>query len=106
MALFNPVSATPDVVAANKVKQSSNTLYQILLREYTENYNTVWHNRQASPIAVVAAMGTEAVKLFTLSAELAAVLAAAGANVPTSIPDDYQYVADQDGSIVVSRKAV
>ena len=65
-APFSVASPTPDVAAATQVKVAGNQLFQMMLRSYQGSYNLVWTNPNATPDKIVTAMGTDAVKLFTL----------------------------------------
>ena len=99
----------PATIAANQVKLSGNQLFKTMLNVYTNNFNAVWNNPNATPDKVVSAFGTEAQKVFALSAGLAAYLVSAGAvdgsgnpTIPTTMPAGWNYSANADGSIVLT----
>lgn len=100
---FTSVILPSDESAANQIKVNGNNMYSMLLQQYLNNYNLVWNNKTASPDKIVAALGTEAVKTFTLSAALAQFLVLAGAvNIPLSMPSNWNYTAHQDGSVTLT----
>lgn len=109
---FTPV-VTPMPVAqtaANMLLSAGNQLYQQMLRQYISSYNRVWHNPLATPDAIVAAMGTNANFLFTLSAGMAAYLVSAGAvdsdgipTIPVTMPSGWNYQANPDGSVTLTK---
>ena len=75
------------MLAAQQVIQQGNMLFSQLVRSFQQAYNQVWKNREATPDAVVAAMGTNALNVFTASAGLAGYLNSLGATpaLPTTI---------------------
>ena len=97
---FNPVLPTvpPEVQAANSVLMGGNVLLQQLTAQYQNSYNLVWNNARATPDRIVAAMGTQALNLFTRSARLAAYLVGEGANVPLTSPAAWTVTFHEDGS--------
>lgn len=102
---IGPPAQPPAVQAAGQVIQSGNQLYQQLIRQYLNAYNQVWNNPSASPAAIIAAMGTQAVKVFTLSSSLAQFLVNAGAVdtdgvpvIPVTIPPGWGVTFNNDGS--------
>ena len=95
---FNPQPTVPEQAAAQQVKLTGNQLYQGMLNSYIQAYNLVWANKTASPDKIIAAMGTDAVKIFTLSAGMAVYLNSAGANVPTTSPANWTVVFNIDGT--------
>ena len=98
-----PTSAT-DI--AKQLAMYSQMAYRQLLDNYTRSYNLVWHNPTFTPDQVVAALGTSAVKLFTLSALTAQLLAAAGATaIPLTMPAGWNYQAHDDGSVALTPAA-
>ncbi len=103
MAPFSVASPTPDVAAATQVKVAGNQLFQMMLRSYQGSYNLVWTNPNATPDKIVTAMGTDAVKLFTLSAALAQLLTSAGATgIPLTMPAGWTFTANDDGSATLT----
>lgn len=102
MTIFTPIIPTPTTAqqVADSVLSSSDDLYTQMLETYTANYAAVWLNPH--PDQVVAAMGTNAAKLFKLSAALGAYLAAAGAQVPLTMPKGWNYEEDTDGTVVLT----
>ena len=87
---------------ATQIKNSSNSLYQEIVKNYVANYNLVWNNPRLEANVIIDAMGTEAVKLFTLSGALGQILAAAGAtDIPLTMPTNWTFEAHQDGSVTV-----
>ncbi len=102
---FSVASPTPDAAAATQVKVAGNQLFQMMLRTYVSSYNQVWNNPLATPPQIVAAMGTDAVKLFTLSAVLAQLLTTAGATgIPLTMPTGWSFVPNDDGSVTLTRQ--
>lgn len=108
---FNPVvpPVAPAMQTANQIIQSGNQLFQQMVRSYTQAYNQVWNNPQATPVAIVAALGTNAQRVFALSAGLAAYLVGAGAvdstgrpTIPTTMPAGFNYQANSDGSVTLT----
>ena len=98
-----PAQTTPDVMAANQVKQMGNRLYNTMVQSYTQAYRLVWNNPNATPVQVVTAMGTEAQKIFTLSGALGAYLHNAGAtDIPLKMPEGFNYVENPDGSVTLT----
>ena len=106
MSLFTPVLPTPAQSISNRVKMEGNALHAKVLKTYVDNYNAVWNTPNVSPIDVVAAMGTEAVKVFTLSAALRDLLVASGATgFPLAMPETYNFQANPDGSVTLTLKS-
>jgi hypothetical protein len=99
---FNTQSTVaPEVQIANQVKTQGNMLFKQMVFQYTKSYNDVWSNPLATPDKIVKELGTDAVKVFTLSAGLAAYLNAAGASVPAAMPTGWTYTANPDGSVTL-----
>lgn len=100
MSLF---TLPPAQQAANQVIVNGNQLYDFLISQYVATYNLVWND--PNPDQVVAAMGTNAVKIFTASAAIAVCLVSLGASVPTTTPQDsagnakWLVTANPDGSM-------
>ena len=106
----NPVPVAQTI--ANQIIMSGNQLYQQMLRQYTNSYNQVWDNPMATPDVIVAAMGTNAQKVFTLAAGMAAYLVSAGAVdstgapiIPVTMPSGWNYQANSDGSVTLTKSA-
>ena len=76
-----------------------------MLSSYTNAYNLVWNNRNATPPDVIAAMGKDAVKIFELSAGLATYLTSAGATVPTTYPSTWTMTFNDDGTAICVAKS-
>ena len=89
--------------AANAVVAAGNSLFTQMAAIYQRSYNLVWANPATTPDKVVAAMGTQAQKVFALSAALAAFLVTAGATaIPTTMPAGWNFVANADGSVTLT----
>jgi len=91
--------------AANAIKGEANRLSSFCLDSFTRAYRLLWENTTAPPDAIVAAMNTEAVKLFTASAELAQLLIALGASVAPGMPAGWTFTANADGSATLTKTA-
>ena len=103
-APFSVAGPAADVAAANQIKQAGNLLFQSMVRTYIGNFRQVWNNPLVTPPQIVAAMGADAVKLFTLSAGLAQLLAAAGAtDIPMTMPTGWSFAANPDGSATLTQ---
>jgi len=110
MTIFNPFPNTPQIApetrAANQVIMSASQLAQMMVNSYTTAYNQVWKNPAATPDKIVAALGTNAVKLFTAADALATYLAAEGVTgLLVGIPAGWVYTPNTDGSAVVAATA-
>ena len=102
MAIFTPVLPTPtaEQLVVDQLLASGDALFAQMLETYTTNYDAVWLNPH--PDRVVAAMGTNAAKVFRLSAALGAYLTAAGATViPLTMPPGWNYQENADGSVAL-----
>ena len=103
---FTPVPVPvvlPEVQIANQIINGGNALFSKLLKQYTRSYDTVWNNQVASADKIVAAMGTNAQRVFALSADLANFLVTAGAtDIPTTMPSGWNYVPNPDGSVTLT----
>jgi hypothetical protein len=104
--LFPVPQPTADVVAATRIVSSANQLNKAMTANYVSSYNAVWHNPTATPEQVVAALGTNAAKVFQLSVALCTLLVQAGAtDIPTSVPTGWTYVVNADGTVVLTAPA-
>jgi hypothetical protein len=103
---FSLPPSDPAAAAAGQIIQSANFLWNLLTQRYVAAYNVLWNNPRATPQQVVAALGTQAVLIFTRSAELAAFLAGAGVTgIPLTVPAGWSYTANPDGSITLTPPA-
>ena len=87
---------------AIQIVKNSNQLFQQLVSQYQQAYNNVWNNPGATPDTIVAALGTNAQKIFMASAGLAAYLNSLGAGVVATMPSGWNYVANTDGSVTLT----
>ena len=101
---FNPTPVAPEVAAAQNVKLIGNQLFNQMVKSYMVAFNLVWNNPNATPDKVVTAMGVDAQKVFALSGALATYLVNAGATgIPTTMPTGWNYVANNDGSVTLTK---
>jgi hypothetical protein len=89
--------------AAAQVLGLSNQMYNQMVRKYTKAYDLVWNNPNATPDKIVASMGTNAVKIFESSAAMGQLLKNAGADVPTTMPTGWNFQANPDGSVTLTK---
>lgn len=82
---------TPAQRQANQLKQQARTAYQSMVVAFNNGAKQFWRNPQASPSAIAAALGTDAVEVFQLHAKLGALLA------------DVRPAAIQEGAAVVGQ---
>jgi hypothetical protein len=110
---FAPIQhiPTPQQIAA-QVIAGGNGLFNQIVAAYLRQYNAVWNNPNASPDLIVAAMGTQAVAVFEKSAATAAYLVAMGAvdaegkpTIPTTMPAGWNFQANADGSVTLTKQA-
>lgn len=103
MSIFTTDSVTPAQQVAQRVKLDSENFFKSLVQFYNREYQAVWNNRTANPVDIVAAMGQDGVKAFTLSASLAAFINSIQANaVVATMPNAWTYAANQDGSVTLT----
>lgn len=102
----------PDKMAAQQILRQARSLFQLILTHHKQGYRMVWNNPRATPEEVIAALGTDAVEVFSLSSQLGTLLAAAVGNdmkkivehgIPTGVPEGYSYKANEDGTITLSK---
>ena len=74
-------------------------------KNYLGAYNALWNNPAASPLDIIAMMGTQAAATFARSARLGAYLVAEGFAVPTTIPAGWTCTANADGSLAATAPA-
>lgn len=55
---FQAIQDTPEVATAKLVINAAHDLYKQARQTYLVSYNRVWNNSQATPDAIVTAMGT------------------------------------------------
>lgn len=82
---------TPAQRQANQIKQNVRQTFQSLVVAFNSGSKQFWRNPQASPSAIAAALGTDAVEVFQLHAKLGALLA------------DVRPAAIQEGASVVGQ---
>ena len=98
------VPVASDARVANQLIGSANQLTQTMLNAYLSGYNQMWNNTNATPDKIVAALGTNAVKLFTAADALATFLVAEGVTgLSTGIPIGWTFTANADGSATVAK---
>lgn len=100
-----PVQLTPAQQAANTVVQIISQTFQIRVQNFKRASSAVWNNPNATPMDVVAAMGTQAVAIFTASGQEATLLNMflPSLNLPTTIPAGFAFVSNPDGSAVLTK---
>lgn len=104
MALINTQpTVAPEVAATITIKQIATDLYNQMLPKYNLAYNLVWNNPKVAADKVIGAMGTDAQTLFAVSAGLAEILTACGANVKTTMPSGWTFTANGDGSVTLTK---
>ncbi len=108
-AAFSP---TPEVVCAQTMMQHLNEELSRMVANYMTHYNAVWKNPAATPDKIVAAFGSQGQALFAKAAATAAYLVAMGAvdatgkpTIPTTMPTGWNYVANADGSVTLTKTA-
>lgn len=105
MPIFDP-NIDPAARIASGVLAGGNAILRDLIEKYTRSYNAVWRNQAATPAAIVAAFGTQAVSVFTQSAALAAFINGFEPGVvPASAPAEWSVTFNQDGSAAVKPAA-
>ena len=104
MALINTQpTVAPEIAAATTIRQIATDLYNQMLPKYNLAYNLVWNNPKVTADKVIGAMGTDAQTLFAVSAGLAEILTACGANVNTTMPSGWTFTANADGSVTLTK---
>ena len=99
---FQPTTIPPTPTQiANQIISQAAQLQNLLTTKYTNIYNLVWNNPKATPTDIVNALGTQAVSVFTASADLAAYLIGLGANVPTTVPSGVTATYNNDGTVTI-----
>jgi hypothetical protein len=113
MALINPTpTVDPAVQTVQAIKTAIASQFQPILTTYLQNYNAVWRNPKVAPNLVVAQMGVDAQQLFTVAAMTAQLLVALGCNspgypvVPTTMPTGWNFVANPDGSVTLTKATI
>ena len=85
---FTPPNSLPAAQsAANQVVNLISATFGVRVRNFQTAYNLVWNNKNATPDQVVAAMGTQALAIFTARATEATLLNSyqPSLNLPTTI---------------------
>lgn len=97
---LSPVARAEQV--ARKLRLDLNVFADSVVKQYKACYDAIWQDED--PAAVVAAMGTDAVKMFSLSIAIGQVLEAAGiTEITTSVPAGYSWQANPDGSVTITK---
>ena len=97
-----PTDAQKAAMVAERVINTSGQLFNQLVDQYNRQYNEVW--KHPHPELVVAGMGTKAQLIFAASGGLAAYLNSLGAGVVATMPNIWDYVANEDGSVTLTKK--
>ena len=103
---FNPPnSLTPAQSAANQVVMLISQTFNTRVRNFRQAYATVWNNPAVTAMEVVAAMGNQAVRIFTASATEATLLNSyqPSLNLPTTIPAGYTFTGEVDGTATLTK---
>ena len=97
-ALFTPIPVPIDPIPiVNDLINESNQLFAYIVAKYNAMYNRVW--KSADPAAVVAAMGTQAARIFQESYMLAMYINGRAANTVTvTVPAGWIMTYHEDGS--------
>jgi hypothetical protein len=108
MSLFQPTT-TPIPIEqqiANAVLTKSNALFAHMIQFYNNNYQVVWNNPKATPDKIVASMGTNATKVFEISAALGNFINSIQPNtVVATMPAGWNFTANTDGSVVITKES-
>lgn len=104
-----PSSGVPSLEESEKIEktleeisQNNKRAYQALKMSFLSNSNLVWKNRYGlTPKKVVEEIGTDALKLFQVSAKLEELFALLGDNITAPIPEGIEYTPNEDGSITI-----
>jgi hypothetical protein len=99
------INITPEVAAAATIVNDSNRIRALLVQVFRKNFNLVWNNPLATPDNVVAALGTNAAKIFMASAGLAAYLNALDPTLKLAeaMPSTWTFHANEDGSATLTK---
>jgi hypothetical protein len=88
--------------AAKQIKQQAKMTYQQLLQVFNNGARQFWRNPQATPAEIAAALGTDAVEVFTLHGKIGVLLASID---PAAIADGASVVGEftynEDGTVTV-----
>ena len=101
-------SVTPAQKAASQILSIAMQQFQQLARSGNFGYNLIWNNPNASPMEVLAALGTNAKAVFELAnlniqtIEAAAVIGGVTPPVIPSVPSDYSLIFNADGSVTLT----
>lgn len=109
MSLFSqPDSATR---VANQIKQAVIQQRNSLLASGVNANNLLWGSKDATPEAILAALGTDAGKIFALAnlniqtVVMAAQIDGVAAPVLPGVPSNYTATVNPDGSVTATKKA-
>jgi hypothetical protein len=104
--LLNNQQPDPAVKIAVQLKAEAKFLYGHMVNAFNKGAKTFWANAQATPEDIAAALGTDAVEVFSLHAKLGALLAtvdpaaiAAGA----AVVGQFEY--NEDGTVTIEEPA-
>jgi hypothetical protein len=73
--LLNNYQPEPAVKIAAQLKTDAKFLYGHMVTAFNKGSKLFWQNAQATPTEIAAALGTDAVEVFSLHAKLGALLA-------------------------------
>jgi hypothetical protein len=99
---------TPAQQAANQLRQITKQSFQQLSNAGIQGYNLLWKNNNATPAAIVAALGTDAAGIFALAQlNISTVTTAAsigGAPIPEipSVPTGVTVTPNADGTVTLT----
>jgi hypothetical protein len=94
--------------AADQVRAITKQMYTTLGRGGLQGYNLIWNNPNATPMEVVAALGTDAAAIFQFAVlnintiQAAATIGGVTATAIPGIPSAYTIAFNQDGSATVT----
>ena len=105
MSILNnqpPQPVPPADRVSRQIKQQAKMTYQQLLQVFNNGARQFWRNPQATPAEIAAALGTDAVEVFTLHGKIGALLASIN---PAAIADGASVVGEftynEDGTVTV-----
>lgn len=84
-------------------KKAATVLYNTLKTHYESLFAGIWNNQTFTPQQILDQWDVDAGALFEVSNAIRTVLTTANDSyVPPSIPEQYEYTINQDGTVIVS----
>lgn len=100
--LLSSNQPVPAVKVASQLKSDAKFLYSHMVNAFNKGSKLFWQNSQATPAEIAAALGADAVEVFSLHAKLGALIAqvnptaiAAGA----AVVGQFEY--NEDGTVTI-----